>query len=270
MNKNTFIVYKHTNLQTGKIYIGITKHGEAPNKRWRNGFGYDYNEKFFPDIVAYGWNNFSHEILAKNLSEKEAFQIEKELIKYYNCIEKGYNKSPGGHEHGEEARKKLSEKLKGIKRSPESIKKQLATKYKRYNNFSGQDYLINKTAKRVRCKETGEVFASISEANNWADTSKVGLCCKGQRAHAGRHPKTGILLSWEFVNKETPVTVRQENKRQTHKIKKVLCQETNVIYDNASMASKETGVSVCNILRVCKGERKTAGQMHWVFIEEDL
>lgn len=49
--KNTFIVYKHTNLQNGKIYIGITKYGDNPNKRWRNGYGYNKNDKFFSDIV---------------------------------------------------------------------------------------------------------------------------------------------------------------------------------------------------------------------------
>lgn len=69
---NTFIVYKHTNLINHKIYIGITVHGENPNIRWQNGRGYSENEKFFSDIIKYGWNNFSHEILAKNLNERQA------------------------------------------------------------------------------------------------------------------------------------------------------------------------------------------------------
>lgn len=267
--KNTFIVYKHTNLQNGKIYIGITKYGDNPNKRWRNGYGYNKNDKFFSDIVQYGWNNFNHEILAKNLSEKEALQIEKNLIKYYNCIENGYNISPGGNEMGEESRKKISEKITGIKRNPESIKKQLKTKYNRYHNLAGQNNITSIRTKRVRCKETGDVFASISEANNWANTSKVGLCCNGLRQHAGRHPLTNEQLSWEFVNKEEEITIREEQKRKTNKIKKVLCKETNIIYANASEASRITGVTISNILRVCKGERKTAGNLHWSFIEEE-
>lgn len=38
---NNYIVYKHTNIQNNKSYIGITSHGENPNIRWRNGLGYE-------------------------------------------------------------------------------------------------------------------------------------------------------------------------------------------------------------------------------------
>jgi hypothetical protein len=57
---NTYIVYKHTNLINNKVYIGITKYGDDPNRRWKNGMGYDYNKKFFSDIIKFGWDNFSH------------------------------------------------------------------------------------------------------------------------------------------------------------------------------------------------------------------
>ena len=66
---NTYVVYKHTNKINKKVYIGITKNGDDPNKRWRNGMGYSYNQKFFTDILKYGWDNFTHEILEKDLNE---------------------------------------------------------------------------------------------------------------------------------------------------------------------------------------------------------
>lgn len=50
-NKTTYIVYKHTNKINNKIYIGITKYGDNPNIRWRNGMGYTSNKKFFSDIL---------------------------------------------------------------------------------------------------------------------------------------------------------------------------------------------------------------------------
>ena len=90
-----YIVYKHTNKINGKSYVGIT--GINPVKRWRNGFGYYCQPKFFNAIKKYGWDNFSHEILAFDLTKEEACEIEKELIAEFNSIENGYNVSPGGN-----------------------------------------------------------------------------------------------------------------------------------------------------------------------------
>lgn len=70
-------VYKHT-LPSGKVYIGITS--LEPSQRWNNGFGYQKQIKFFKEIVSVGWNNIEHDILATNLSEKEAREMEREMI----------------------------------------------------------------------------------------------------------------------------------------------------------------------------------------------
>lgn len=268
---STYIVYKHTNLINGKIYFGITVHGDNPNKRWQNGKGYIENEKFFKDILEYGWNNFSHEIIAKNLSEIEAIQIEASLIKKYNTVENGYNNSYGFNVHGQESRKKISQSLKGKNKSKESIDKQIKTKVEQNGFKCGFDPIESKATKKVRCKETGDIFGSVQEAINWCHSSKVSECCSGLRQHAGHHPITGQLLSWEYVEKDANITIRCIEKYITKKqIKKVLCVETKQIYKNASEASRQTKISVSSILRVCNKERKTAGGYHWEYIEEDI
>lgn len=43
--------------------------------------GYTENPHFFRAIVKYGWDNFEHEILFEGLSEDEAYEKEKELIR---------------------------------------------------------------------------------------------------------------------------------------------------------------------------------------------
>lgn len=93
-----YCVYLHRNKINNKVYIGQTKHGGNPNKRWNYGQGYINNQKFYSDICTYGWDNFSHIILADNLSVEEANELEKKYIKQYNATnpQYGYNLDLGG------------------------------------------------------------------------------------------------------------------------------------------------------------------------------
>lgn len=74
---NSYSVYRHI-FPTGEIYIGITS-GDVED-RWKNGFGYESQRKFFKRIVAVGWDNIKHEILASGLDEKQAREMERVLI----------------------------------------------------------------------------------------------------------------------------------------------------------------------------------------------
>ena len=86
---NVWCVYQHTNTQNGKAYVGITC--QPPNKRWNNGKGYLQNKKFSQAIDKYGWNNFSHTIIADGLSKEDALSLEKKLIANLTLVENGYN-----------------------------------------------------------------------------------------------------------------------------------------------------------------------------------
>ena len=55
----SFLVYKHTNKENGKVYIGITS--QEPKRRWQNGAGY-YGTYFYYAIQKYGWDGFEHDI----------------------------------------------------------------------------------------------------------------------------------------------------------------------------------------------------------------
>lgn len=89
---NNYCVYKHTS-PNGKCYIGMT--GTNPISRWQRGHGYQGQTKFFNAILKYGWQNFTHEILADGLSREEATAKEAELIAAYDSVEHGYNVLPG-------------------------------------------------------------------------------------------------------------------------------------------------------------------------------
>ena len=91
-----FLIYKHTNLENGMIYIGHTKRDAVV--RWQDGHGYKSSSRFFSAIIEYGWKHFSHEIIEDNIKTKaEALQKERYWIQYYDSINpsKGYNTTLG-------------------------------------------------------------------------------------------------------------------------------------------------------------------------------
>ena len=92
--ENNNVVYKHTNLENGLVYYGIT---DNYDNRWDNGKGYQGNKQFWDDIVKYGWKNFKHEIIKSGLTRDEAKFLEALLIQETKSYlpEIGYNKQLG-------------------------------------------------------------------------------------------------------------------------------------------------------------------------------
>lgn len=79
-----YCVYKHT-FPNGKVYIGST--GQKPKDRWRNGKGYErYHRIMYQDIVTYGWDNITHEILADGLTKESAHEIEYAQILIHSAL----------------------------------------------------------------------------------------------------------------------------------------------------------------------------------------
>lgn len=69
-------VYIHTNKINGKYYAGMTC--KEPYRRWgAQGTGYKTQPYFWRAIQKYGWDNFDHEIFARNLTEDEADNMER-------------------------------------------------------------------------------------------------------------------------------------------------------------------------------------------------
>lgn len=127
LEDRVWCVYIHKNIKNNNRYIGITSQN-PPEKRWgKNGNLYKYentNNKssvFYNAIKKYGWDNFEHIVVYKNLTENEAKWKEISMIKYYNTYihskeSKGYNMTTGGdgcktkhlHKMTEEHRRKIS------------------------------------------------------------------------------------------------------------------------------------------------------------------
>ena len=163
-----YIVYKHTNTINQKVYIGITKNDTNPNARWRNGMGYCKNDKFFTDIIKYGWDNFSHEILEKDLTELEALQKETYYIDLYDAVQKGYNNSRAGNIPSGQGIQNIRQALIGIKRNQASIDKIIDTKNARYGLLRGFNYCGN-NIKKVKFNGFRYVVITFSKKNKLFD-----------------------------------------------------------------------------------------------------
>lgn len=122
-------VYIHK-FPNGKAYVGITR--QEPKVRWGGGNGYVRNEYMHRAIKKYGWENIEHIILFDGLSEEDACEIEKSLIKKYRTNEKefGYNIESGGQCSNlvESTKQKLREAHIGKSASEETREKMRASR----------------------------------------------------------------------------------------------------------------------------------------------
>lgn len=120
-----FKVYVYTSPK-GKRYIGITS--KSTSERWGiGGNAYKSNVHFWNAIQKYGWDNFTHEIVASDLSLTDACELETTLIAEYDTMnpDHGYNHTTGGNwsTPDKATRLKLSEAQKRINSDPEYLKK---------------------------------------------------------------------------------------------------------------------------------------------------
>ena len=83
-------VYKLTNTVTGKFYIGSTYNLKARMKYHRYSHDHNPNKELGADIVKYGWDSFTVEILEEctreNVRDRERFYIDS-----LNAVDVGYN-----------------------------------------------------------------------------------------------------------------------------------------------------------------------------------
>ena len=234
-SKRNYIVYCHV-FSNNKKYFGITCQGYK--KRWGKG-GTGYKGQFvYYAIEKYGWHNTKHYILFKNLTREEAEQKEIELIAKYNTTDRRYG----------------------------------------YNVSKGGDILLcgadNPSSVKVVCINTGEIFDTINDACEKYNicACNVSSCCKNKRNATGNHPETGEKLIWQYYDewliepKEYIIDYVDTN--DTNKKKRIICIETNKIYDSIAEAADSVNVNRSSISNVCRGAHSIAGGYHWAYYDD--
>lgn len=208
-----YSVYMHTNKTNEKKYIGIT--AQVPESRWGTG-GRNYRNKcphFWNAIQKYGWDNFTHSIVATGLSKEDACQMEIDLIRTYKTQNRefGYNTMAGGvapsipeevrkkmsqsmignkngigHPCSEEKKKKISDAQKGRRLSDDhrdKLSRAKAGKTHAPPSIETRKKISNSHKKTpVYCIETDTVYESIQECARQLGVTATGVCacCKGK------------------------------------------------------------------------------------------
>lgn len=127
---------------------------------------------------------------------------------------------------------------------------QLIKKYKSHCNKYGYNILddINKN----------KVERNLSKKRKKREVKEITRE-KLRKANLGKHLSD--------ISKQKLSKLRK-NKPNFKNRKKVICVETNIIYDGLISAFQSTNIKIGNIQSVCSGRSKTAGGYHWRYYEE--
>ena len=280
MNKKTYIIYLHRNKINNKVYIGQTS-CKNPNDRWRNGTHYG-NTYFGRAIKKYGWDNFEHIILEKDiLTSEEADQKEKYYIKQYksNISTFGYNSTSGGKKCNINKKASLTKSnfMKGKWKDKNFQNKMRKAMIEYWNQHPERK---KELGQKIQCVETGKIFDSYKEAGVWCGLKnyKDGFLkyFRGERFSCGKHPDNGVALHWRKLDKNNIVIITNKANyiKQRKNTKKVQCIETQEIFNSLEDAIQWCGLSsTSSITNMINGRRKSAGKhpitkefLHWKYI----
>lgn len=226
-------IYKIENLVNGKIYVG-----KSINiyKRWKKhktllNTKSHYNKHLQYAWDVYGEDNFKFSIIEQCSCDNDVLSAkERYYIEVYNSKNSdfGYNMTNGGDgtsgfRLSDEQKKAASERVSGEKnphygiKKPESLKAQISQKLKgrvspMLNRHQSEDARRQISAalkgekspkcRGVYCTELDEEFWGATEASEKYGICRANIvaCCQGRLKSAGKHPVSGIKLTWIYTH----------------------------------------------------------------------
>lgn len=239
MERRNYTVYIHQNLLNNKRYVGIT--ADTVESRWRNGSGYK-TQVFGRAIQKYGWENFKHDIIAENLTQREAQELEISLIQKFHTQDPnfGYNIAAGGNAT-------------------------LPLLYKEVYQYNDKGELVGV----YPSQKAAEKATGIRSDN-------IGSVCNGKRYTAGN-----FIWSYETLSKEEVLSLfkasilehkKAQSKGLSNAIKKISMKvqqidpKTGEIiseFHSQREAARVVNVDQKGISNAIRGKQKTAGGYIW-------
>jgi group I intron endonuclease len=223
------IVYKIENKLNGKQYIGQTI--RALKERWIEHCKKTSDCSAIANAIQkYGKENFSIDILYTTNSVDMLNRKEQEFIKKFNTLRpKGYNLTTGGLNfiRSEETKRKLSERQKGDK-----------------NHMFGKK-ASSRTRRKMSISHFGERNHFYGKTHSKETKVKLSAYRKSQKC-----PRLGTKHT-----KQSKELMSRSHKGQGQK--RIICHETNQVFDAIYLAAKAIGASPCTLSNALTGKIKT-------------
>ena len=283
-----WVIYKHTNIVNGKVYIGQTQNID---QRWAyDGHNYDPVFKFGKAIRKYGWHSFTHEIVEDNIGSQElANEREIYWISYYDSYKHGYNMTIGGSGIVNDSKcigvyqisleKKIIAHFNSISEASAKldilaqnigqciIGKGLTAKgfYFLPDTIDVNNFILPKSKymREVICVDTNVVFSSIKEASKKTGVSYVGIakCCARESVSAGN-------FKWAYLDEYDddwePVLPKKTDFDYLKKA--IICVESGQVWNSIVDCSIETGIQAQNLSQNCCKGHRTAKNKHYAYL----
>lgn len=101
---------------------------------------------------------------------------------------------------------------------------------------------------------------NVDNGGHSADSISEQTRKKQRLSHLGKTPWNKGLLQTEATKTKI---------REAFSPRAVFCIELSITYPSVQNAAKTLSIPSANILQACNGKRKTAGQLHWRYKDED-
>lgn len=230
-----YSLYVHTNKENGKMYVGITSC--TPELRWKKGLGYSDRLPIGRAFRKYGWDGFTHEIIAENLPEDVAKDLEIKLIAVWQTQNPkyGYNICAGGNgtsgwHPSEETKRKI-----GIAQSG---------KRGEANSNYGHKW-TDEMKERARGRKVSE-----------------GTRCKLSESAKKRIGKKNPFFGKHHSDKTKKLIANAQSRPVSQFSKDMVLINT---FPSIKNAADITGIHKVGISNCCRGKTKTAGGYIWQY-----